>query len=172
MGIGPVLAATGDAIFVAGLPGALLAARRDLSQSLKLDNCGGCALALTRAALLVRGRVSRFWSRQIRSPPVPSPPTRIDEDVEVSLAELRSMITTNGAPWIVLLAGSSTPIRTWWSMETPESSTHRVGFGLARSSTTAPITAARVCTALTSFGLTPPDSTSGPSVKPPATRGR
>jgi uncharacterized damage-inducible protein DinB len=80
----------------------------------------------------------------------------IEEDVDATLAELRSAITTNGEAWMELLAGdqdgdADVPERgDGWIFHAP------VGFRLAQVTHHGTDHRSQVCTALTSLGVEPP----------------
>jgi uncharacterized damage-inducible protein DinB len=80
----------------------------------------------------------------------------IDEEAEVSLAELRSAITTNGRAWMELLTGDLDADADvvergdGWEFHSP------MGFRLAQVVHHGTDHRSQVCTALTSLGLTPP----------------
>jgi uncharacterized damage-inducible protein DinB len=80
----------------------------------------------------------------------------IEEDAEVTLAELRSAITTNGTAWMELLAAdqdgeADVPERgDGWIFHAP------VGFRLAQVTHHGTDHRSQVCTALTSLGVEPP----------------
>ncbi len=84
------------------------------------------------------------------------PTAPIDEGAEVSLAELRSMITGNGMAWAELLAGeldADTDVvehGDGWDFHAP------LGLRLAQVIQHGTDHRSQICTALTSFGLTPP----------------
>ena len=84
-------------------------------------------------------------------------PAPIDEEAEVTLAELRSAITTNGAAWKALLAagpdGEADIVEhgDGWNFHVP------LGFRLAQVVHHGTDHRSQVCTALTSLGLTPPE---------------
>ena len=81
----------------------------------------------------------------------------IDEDAVVSLAELRSAITSNGALWMELLAGEIDPDMDVverdgeWELHSP------VGVRLAQVVHHGTDHRSQVCTALTSLGVTLPE---------------
>jgi uncharacterized damage-inducible protein DinB len=80
----------------------------------------------------------------------------VDEEAEISLPDLRSMITSNGVAWTELLAGeldADTDVvehGEGWNFHAP------LGFRLAQVIQHGNDHRSQVCTALTSFGLTPP----------------
>ncbi len=82
-------------------------------------------------------------------------PVRIDEEADVSLAELRSAITTNGAAWMELLAGELDGEQDIvehgdsWDFHSP------LGFRLAQVVHHGTDHRSQICTALTSLGLDP-----------------
>jgi uncharacterized damage-inducible protein DinB len=84
-------------------------------------------------------------------------PAPIDEAADVSLAELRSAITTNGAAWQELLAGNVDPDGDvveqgdGWEFHSP------IGLRLAQVVQHGTDHRSQVCTALTSLGMTPPE---------------
>jgi uncharacterized damage-inducible protein DinB len=84
-------------------------------------------------------------------------PAPIDEDAEVSLAELRSAITSNGRAWMELLAGELDAEADVvehgdsWDFHAP------LGLRLAQVVQHGTDHRSQVCTALTSVGLTPPE---------------
>jgi uncharacterized damage-inducible protein DinB len=84
-------------------------------------------------------------------------PAAIDDEVDVSLAELRSAITANGAAWMELLAGGIDPERDLeehgdgWEFHQP------AGLRLAQTIHHGTDHRSQVCTALTSFGIEPPE---------------
>jgi len=84
-------------------------------------------------------------------------PAPVDEEAELSLAELRSMITSNGIAWAELLAGeldAETDVvehGDGWDFHSP------LGLRLAQVVQHGTDHRSQVCTALTSFGLTPPE---------------
>ena len=84
------------------------------------------------------------------------PTAPIDEGVAVGLAALRSMITSNGMAWTELLAGeldADTDVvehGDGWDFHAP------LGFRLAQVIQHGTDHRSQICTALTSFGLTPP----------------
>jgi uncharacterized damage-inducible protein DinB len=81
----------------------------------------------------------------------------VDEDAERSLAELRSMITSNGVAWVEVLVGeldADTDVEEvgdGWTFHAP------IGLRLAQVVQHGTDHRSQVCTALTSFGLTPPE---------------
>jgi uncharacterized damage-inducible protein DinB len=81
----------------------------------------------------------------------------IDEEAEVSLAELRSAITANGEAWTRLLAAETDPERDVsehgddWEFHVP------LGFRLAQVIHHGTDHRSQVCTAMTNLGLTPPE---------------
>lgn len=81
----------------------------------------------------------------------------IDEKADVSLDELRSAITSNGAGWTELLAGDIDPdadiveVDEGWELHSPTS------LRLAQVLHHGTDHRSQVCTALTSLGVTPPD---------------
>ncbi len=84
------------------------------------------------------------------------PTAPIDEGAAVGLAELRSTITSNGMAWAELLAGeldADTDVvehRDGWDFHAP------LGLRLAQVIQHGTDHRSQICTALTSFGLTPP----------------
>jgi uncharacterized damage-inducible protein DinB len=84
-------------------------------------------------------------------------PAPIDEEAEVTLAELRSAITTNGAAWKVLLAagpdGETDIVEhgDGWDFHSP------LGFRLAQVVHHGTDHRSQICTALTSLGVEPPE---------------
>ncbi len=84
-------------------------------------------------------------------------PQRIAEGAEASLDELRSAITSNGRTWMELLAsgldGEEDMVEhgDGWDFHAP------TGFRLAQVVHHGTDHRSQVCTALTSFGLTPPE---------------
>ena len=84
-------------------------------------------------------------------------PAPIDETADVTLAELRSAITTNGAAWMELISGdidADTEVverGEGWEFRSP------LGLRLAQVVHHGTDHRSQVCTALTSFGLTPPE---------------
>jgi uncharacterized damage-inducible protein DinB len=84
-------------------------------------------------------------------------PAPIDEDAEVTLAELRSAITANGAAWMELLAGELDPDRDivehgeGWDFHAP------LALRLAQVVHHGTDHRSQVCTALTSLGIAPPE---------------
>lgn len=80
----------------------------------------------------------------------------IDEEAELSLAELRSMITSNGKAWMELLArdldGEADMVEhgDGWDFHSP------LGFRLAQVNQHGTDHRSQICTALTSFGVEPP----------------
>lgn len=84
-------------------------------------------------------------------------PAPIDEEADVTLAELRSAITTNGAAWKELLAagpdGEADIVEHGdsWDFHSP------LGFRLAQVVHHGTDHRSQVCTALTSLDLTPPE---------------
>jgi uncharacterized damage-inducible protein DinB len=84
-------------------------------------------------------------------------PAPIDEETEVSLAELRAAITTNGVAWMALLAGDLDPEQDLvergdgWEFHQP------AGLRLAQTIHHGTDHRSQVCTALTSFGIEPPE---------------
>lgn len=84
-------------------------------------------------------------------------PAPIDEEADVTLAELRSAITTNGAAWKELLAagpdGEADIVEhgDGWDFHSP------LGFRLAQVVHHGTDHRSQICTALTSLGLTPPE---------------
>lgn len=84
-------------------------------------------------------------------------PAPIDEEAEVSLAELRSAIERNGAAWTEVLARQSDPEEDMpehgdgWEFHAP------AGFRLAQVIHHGTDHRSQVCTALTGLGITPPD---------------
>ena len=83
-------------------------------------------------------------------------PAPIDEEAQVTLAELRAAITANGAAWMELLAGELNPDTNivehgdGWTFHSP------LGLRLAQVVQHGTDHRSQVCTALTSFGLEPP----------------
>ncbi len=81
----------------------------------------------------------------------------MDEDAQVSLAELRSAMTGNGAAWADVLGGEEDPDRDVveiddvWEVHSP------AGVRLAQAIHHGTDHRSQVCTALTALGLTPPD---------------
>jgi uncharacterized damage-inducible protein DinB len=84
-------------------------------------------------------------------------PAPIDEEAEVSLAELRSAIERNGAAWTEVLARQSDADEDMpehgdgWEFHAP------AGFRLAQVVHHGTDHRSQVCTALTSLGITPPE---------------
>ena len=84
-------------------------------------------------------------------------PAPIDEEAEVSLAELRSAIERNGVAWMEVLARQSDPEEDMpergdgWEFHAP------AGFRLAQVIHHGTDHRSQVCTALTSLGITPPE---------------
>ena len=84
-------------------------------------------------------------------------PAPIDEQADVTLAELRSAITTNGAAWKELLAagpdGEADIVEhgDGWDFHSP------LGFRLAQVVHHGTDHRSQICTAMTSLGLTPPE---------------
>jgi uncharacterized damage-inducible protein DinB len=84
-------------------------------------------------------------------------PAPIDEEADVTLAELRSAITTNGAGWKELLEagpdGEADIVERGdgWDFHSP------LGFRLAQVVHHGTDHRSQICTALTSLGLTPPE---------------
>ena len=84
-------------------------------------------------------------------------PAPIDEAGDVSLAELRSAITTNGAAWSEMLDGDLDPDTDvvehgdGWDFHSP------LGLRLAQVVQHGTDHRSQVCTALSSFGTTPPE---------------
>jgi uncharacterized damage-inducible protein DinB len=84
-------------------------------------------------------------------------PAPIDEEADVTLAELRSAITTNGAAWKELLAagpdGEADLVEhgDGWDFHSP------LGFRLAQVVHHGTDHRSQICTALTSLGLAPPE---------------
>jgi uncharacterized damage-inducible protein DinB len=84
-------------------------------------------------------------------------PAPIDEEADVTLSELRSAITANGAAWKELLAagpdGEADIVEhgDGWSFHSP------LGFRLAQVVHHGTDHRSQICTALTSLGLTPPE---------------
>jgi uncharacterized damage-inducible protein DinB len=84
-------------------------------------------------------------------------PAPIDEEAEVSLAELRSAIERNGAAWTEVLARQSDPEEDMpehgdgWEFHAP------AGFRLAQVIHHGTDHRSQACTALTSLGITPPE---------------
>ncbi len=80
----------------------------------------------------------------------------VEEDADLTLAELRSATTSNGAAWMELLAGAldaDTDVvehGDGWDFHSP------LGFRLAQVIQHGTDHRSQICTALTSFGLTPP----------------
>ncbi len=85
------------------------------------------------------------------------PTTPIDEDADVSLAELRSVITSNGAMWTELIAGELdadadvVEIDNGWEFHSP------LGLRLAQVIQHGTDHRSQVCTALTTLGIEPPE---------------
>ena len=83
-------------------------------------------------------------------------PQRIEEGSEADVAELRSAITSNGKAWMELLAGGLDGEADMvghgdgWNFHAP------TGFCLAQVIQHGTDHRSQVCTALTSFGVTPP----------------
>ncbi len=81
----------------------------------------------------------------------------VDEEVALSLAELRQAMTTNGTAWTQLLAGEPDPDADvvedgdGWEFHAP------LGFRLAQAIHHGTDHRSQVCTALTNLGLTPPE---------------
>jgi len=81
----------------------------------------------------------------------------IEEDSDVSLAELRSAITANGAAWMELLAGDldgetdMVERGDGWNFHAP------TGFRLAQVIHHGTDHRSQICTALTSLGIEPPE---------------
>jgi uncharacterized damage-inducible protein DinB len=81
----------------------------------------------------------------------------IDEDADVTLAELRSAITANGAAWMELLSGDLDGERDMvehgdgWDFHSP------AGLRLAQTIQHGTDHRSQVCTALTSLGIEPPE---------------
>jgi uncharacterized damage-inducible protein DinB len=88
--------------------------------------------------------------------PVEQPPP-IDEKAETGLADLRRVITSNGASWTAVLAGARDADEDvvergdGWEFHSP------LGFRLAQAVHHGTDHRSQVCTALTSLGLTPPE---------------
>ena len=84
------------------------------------------------------------------------PPARIDEDATVTLAELRSAISANGAAWLEVIEADSDPDTDivehgeGWDFHAP------LGLRLGQVVHHGTDHRSQVCTALTSFGITPP----------------
>ena len=84
------------------------------------------------------------------------PTAPIDDEAEMSLAELRSMTTSSGIAWTELLAGeldADTDVvehGDGWDLHGP------LGLRLAQVIQHGTDHRSQICTALTSFGLTPP----------------
>lgn len=84
-------------------------------------------------------------------------PAPIDEEADVSLAELRSAIERNGAAWTEVLARQSDPEEDvpeqgdGWEFHAP------AGFRLAQVIHHGTDHRSQVCTVLTSLGITPPE---------------
>jgi uncharacterized damage-inducible protein DinB len=80
----------------------------------------------------------------------------VDEDAEVTLAELRSAVTTNGTAWMELLAGDLdgeadvVEHGDGWTFHSP------LGFRLAQAAHHGTDHRSQTCTALTSLGVEPP----------------
>ena len=89
--------------------------------------------------------------------PSVGPTEAIDEEADVSLGELRSAITSNGAAWTRLLAAEADPELDvpehgdGWEVHAP------LGFRLAQVIHHGTDHRSQVCTALTNLGLTPPE---------------
>ncbi len=87
----------------------------------------------------------------------PGEHTAVDEEAEVSLAELRSATTSNGTAWLELLAGDLdadadvVELDNGWEIHSP------VGVRLAQVIHHGTDHRSQVCTALTSLGVTPPE---------------
>ena len=85
------------------------------------------------------------------------PTEPIDEEAPMSLAELRSVMSTNGPVWMALLAGEVDPEADvvergdGWEFHSP------MGFRLAQVIHHGTDHRSQVCTALTSLGVTPPE---------------
>jgi uncharacterized damage-inducible protein DinB len=83
-------------------------------------------------------------------------PPRVEEDAELDLAELRSVITANGRDWMALLArgldGEADTVEQGdgWTFHAP------TGFRLAQVVHHGTDHRSQICTALTSLGLEPP----------------
>ncbi len=83
-------------------------------------------------------------------------PQRVEEGDEASLDELRSAITSNGTAWMELLAGDPDGEADMvehgdgWNFHAP------TGFRLAQVVQHGTDHRSQICTALTSFGVTPP----------------
>jgi uncharacterized damage-inducible protein DinB len=82
---------------------------------------------------------------------------QIDEEAETSLAELRSVMASNGTAWTALLAGEVDPDKdvvqlgdTGWEFHAA------IGLRLAQVVHHGTDHRSQVCTALSSLGLTPP----------------
>jgi len=81
----------------------------------------------------------------------------VDEEVALSLGELRQAMTTNGTAWTELLAGEPDPDADvvedgdGWEFHAP------LGFRLAQAIHHGTDHRSQVCTALTNLGLTPPE---------------
>jgi uncharacterized damage-inducible protein DinB len=84
-------------------------------------------------------------------------PPRVEEDAELDLAELRSVITANGRDWMALLArgldGEADTVEQGdgWTFHAP------TGFRLAQVVHHGTDHRSQICTALTSLGLEPPE---------------
>jgi uncharacterized damage-inducible protein DinB len=82
---------------------------------------------------------------------------QLDENAEVSLSQLRSLIRVNGAAWAELLAGALDPDADvveeddGWEVHSP------AGVRLAQVVHHGTDHRSQVCTALTSLGITPPE---------------
>ena len=82
---------------------------------------------------------------------------RTEEEAEMSLAELRSVMTSNGTAWTELLAGQIDPDADvvehgdGWEVHVP------MGIRLAQVIHHGTDHRSQVCTVLTSLGLTPPE---------------
>ncbi|MEX2548381.1 MAG: DinB family protein [Chloroflexota bacterium] len=84
--------------------------------------------------------------------------TAIDEESGMSLAELRSVITSNGVAWTELLAGDVDPDAEVSEPGDDGSVLHSaVGIRLAQIIHHGTDHRSQVCTALTSLGVTPPE---------------
>ena len=84
-------------------------------------------------------------------------PAPIDEEAEMSLADLRSAIERNGAAWTEVLSRQSDPEEDMpehgegWEFHAP------AGFRLAQVIHHGTDHRSQVCTALTGLGITPPE---------------
>ena len=88
----------------------------------------------------------------------PEQTTRIEEEAETSLTELRSVMTHNGILWMELLAGGVDPDEDvvergdeGWEFHAP------MGLRLAQVIHHGTDHRSQVCTALSSLGMTPPE---------------